>query len=166
MTPETAEVAVPDVVATASTEAQPVEQEASAIETKTTEPVVEEEEPDNSISYEEMLAQRAAKLVGEAKKARQVANDENRWKDVAPIVSEKEDNNEEEETVETSRKNTKKVLDVGTFVAPARESRGGGRGGRGGRGDIGGRGRGGRGGTRPAAVNLNDDSAFPALGRK
>lgn len=161
VTPEIAEVPIPEVAA-AAPEAEPTTEEAPAPEreTKSSEPV-EEEEPDNSITYEEMLAQRQAKLVGQQKQARQVSNDEGRWNDAAPVVSNKKSDNEDnsEETVETNRK-SKKVLDIGAFAAPSR----GGRGGRGGRGEGGRGGRGGR-GARPAAVKLDDENAFPALGQ-
>jgi hypothetical protein len=110
---------------------------------------------DNTITYEEMMKQRAAKLVTNERKARKVTVDESQWEAVEEVSKETE---EESTTVNQSKKvKQKKTLHLDEFV----RKQGGGRGNRGNRG----RGRGGR-PSRQERVQLDDPNAFPALGQR
>lgn len=153
--------------------------------------VAEEEEEDNTQTYEEYLAEQAAKKVQRDLPAARTANegaDDSQWKDAVALARKGEASQEWFlGTQKTETAKVKKVKDTKTYIeitanfkpprrdGPAREGGDRGRGGRGGRGR--GEGRGGRGGARgesaprgaapraprAAAVNVNDAAAFPTL---
>jgi len=114
---------------------------------------VEEEEPDNTITYDEMLKQREAKLVANTKAPRQVKIDDSQW-ETAEILSPAADQTNESESVSKKSK-TRKTLHVDELMKQhgVRSGRRGGRGGRGGRSG------------RQERPKLDDPNAFPALGQ-
>lgn len=137
-----------------------------------------EEEPDNTKTYDEYLAELTAKkatLGGGAKEARTAADEEN-WKNFSVTKAARDESEyfaatQKENTKSQKERKQKNILEIETrFESPRQErTERGGRGGRGRGAGRGGRGRGaargGRGGSQSnASVNLADQSAFPSLG--
>ncbi|KAI0051686.1 hypothetical protein FA95DRAFT_1554210 [Auriscalpium vulgare] len=138
----------------------------------------EPEEEDNTVSYEQYLAQKAAEALPKAEAVR-AANDgaDDLWKDAVQHTKKTDEEDAyfvgkgKSAPKARSKKEEKVFLEIeARFERPSRGA-GRGRGGdRGGRGGERGRGRGGRGGARPPrpngsgpAVDVDDESAFPSL---
>lgn len=143
----------------------------------------EPEEEDNTVSYDQYLAQKAAEESALPKLAPRSANegvDESQWKDAVEVTKPEEDAyfapKAKSAPKQKAKKEEKVYIEIDArFERPRgggdrgrggdRGSRGGGRG----RGDNGGgRGRGGgdrgpRGGRGPAGVDVADEKAFPSL---
>ena len=137
-----------------------VEEETPAEEAKPAEP---EEPEDTSVTYDEFLAQQAAKVVDDdVREVRSVLNDDAKFKGKELVKKDDMDDFQlefgtGEQQLKKSRKGkkqNKKSLDEFTSTAPA---------GRGGKGKGGKGGKGGRGGKGYRAPALNDQH-FPKLG--
>lgn len=143
----------------------------------------EPEEEDNTVSYDQYLAQKAAEESALPKLAPRTANegqDDSQWKDAVPVTKAEEEAYFAPKAKAASKPKAKKEEKVFIEIDARfeRPSRGGerGRGGRGGdrggdRGDRGGRGggrgrggeRGPRGGRAAQGVDVADEKAFPSL---
>jgi hypothetical protein len=138
----------------------PAAEETPAKETPAADAEPEEEE-DNTYTYDQLLAQKAASAVSsDRKKARQVKNDGD-WQEAVEVKFEKHIDArkcEEEEEQAFVQKN-RKALSFDEFVTTKAKGRG--RGGRNNNNEQ----RGGRQGRSERMSKLDDESAFPALGQ-
>jgi len=139
----------------------------------------EPEEEDNTLTYDQYLAKKkeeAAELVPKLETRKANEGDDSIWKDAVPLKKDEGAESYFAGKTKTSAPKTKAKKDEKVYLEIdarfERPSRGG-RGGRGGdRGDRGDRGRGGRGrgsgrgranGPSTPVVNVDDETAFPAL---
>lgn len=137
---------------------------------KKEEPEKEPEEPDNSVSYEDYLANKKALDEDVNRKERVADNDDSNWKSAGVVKNEVDESDTyvipggAKSLKKKGGKKKKGVISLDEFAAKpaAGRGRGGARGRGGERGRGGGRGRGPRGGN----VDLSDASAFPTLGGK